>query len=273
MATTAFSFPVDHTWQLLAWAGVTHHFFSVSPETIIYTWVALGCIFLLALVGRLSIVWYPRTTIAYLYLASIRAIMQMITQAPKSSEVRYVKFFTALLCFLLICNCLIIIPYLEEPTKDLNTTLALSLITFLYIQKEAIKAHGLIPYLNEFFKTPFAVSGIYPRLTLRSICMTAVRILGNLIVGCAMLPLEIMGKLSNIISLAFRLFGNILTGSLISSLWLSCRSGSLLWHTIGLLSGANLLITLLFGLLEGGVQAFVFVMLSVSFLSRSLQHH
>lgn len=274
MATESFGFVSEHMWHPLTWFGCAENsLYALSPETIQYTWFTLGIIAIIAIVGRISVIYYPRSTIAFITLFCIRNLMGIIFYSCKKTELRYVRFLTTLLIFLLVSNCIIVIPYLEEPTKDINTTLALSIIVFLYIQKESIRAHGLLVHLNEFFKTPIAVSGVYHEWNMYSLIMLALRIIGNIFIGLAMLPLELMGKLSSIISLAFRLFGNILTGSTIASLWLSFRSGSLLWHTIGLVTGINIIITLFFGLFEGCIQAFVFFMLSLSFLSRALQNH
>jgi len=263
----------SHQWRPFAWLGLEHAFFSVEADTVIYTWVALGIIALLAIAGRICIVRYPHTVPGYSARWFLRTFLGMVNQASDRYYYRYVSFFISLFLFLLICNCLILIPTLEEPTKDLNTTLALSIVTFLFIQREAVMAHGLIPYLNEFFKTPFAVRGVYDRTTVWSVMMMGLRGLGNFIVGALLLPIELLSKCSSIISLSFRLFGNILAGSVISSLWLQFRSSSIVWQLIGLLGGLNLLITLFFGILEGCIQAFVFVMLSISLLSRALQRH
>ncbi len=274
MATEAFGFADEHMWYPLRWLGFPMtSLYAVSPETIQCTWAVIVIIGVLAFLGRISVIHYPRSKAAFVTLFFVRTLMDMIVYSCKKHDLRYVRFFIPLLMFLLVSNCIIVIPYLEEPTKDINTTLALSLIVFFYIQKEAIIMHGFWNHLNEFFKTPIAVRGVYNRWNLYGMSMIILRSIGNICIGVAMLPLEIMGKASSIISLAFRLFGNILTGSIIASLWLSFRSGSLFWHTVGLVTGINLVITLFFGLFEGCIQAFVFFMLSVSFLSRALQDH
>lgn len=263
----------EHQWKPLAWFGFNHPFWALEAETVVYTWVALGFMALLALAGRIWLVRYPNSLVGFSIKWCTRSLMSMITQACKRYEYRYISFFFTLFVFLLVCNCLIVVPFMEEPTKDLNTTLALSILTFLFIQYEAVRVHGLLPHLNDYFKTPFAVRGVYRTVTPYAIFMLFLRVVGNIAVGLMALPLELMGKLSNIISLAFRLFGNILAGSVISSLWLKFRSGSVVWHVVGVVTGINLLITLFFGIFEGCVQAFVFVMLSLTFLSRALQHN
>jgi F-type H+-transporting ATPase subunit a len=84
-------------------------------------------------------------------------------------------------------------------------------------------------------------------------------------------PLNVIGKLSSIVSISFRLFGNVFGGSIISKIYLSFISGSIIFETIGLLSGINFLIIIFFGLFEGFIQAFVFAMLTMTYLSVAIQ--
>ena len=143
--------------------------------------------------------------------------------------------------FIVLSNSLSIIPGAEEPTKDINTTLALGLISFLYVQLYAIASNGLWSYIKEFF-SPFFL----------------------------MLPLNVIGKLATIVSMSFRLFGNIFGGSTISAIYFNLIYGAPLYEAIGAFSGINLIIILFFGLFEGVIQAFVFAMLSLTYLAAAL---
>lgn len=259
-----------HQWQLGVYSTPWTRF---EAEIMLYTWIVLGIITLISIAARFALLWYPDSMASFVIKWCVRTTMQAIKRTCHKLPHRYVAFFVSLFIFLLVSNCLIVFPTLEEPTKDLNTTLALSLITFLFVQGEAIYHHGLIFYLNDLFKTPIAVRGVYQKLTFSTVVLLGLRIVGNVILGTLMLPLELLSKLSGIISLAFRLFGNILAGSVIASLWLQFRSGSWILQLLGLLTGFNLLIALFFGLFEGSVQAFVFVMLGLSALGRVLQTH
>lgn len=259
-----------HQWHL---GNYDSPWTRVEADTVMYTWAVIGIITLISCLARWALLWYPDSMVSFAIKWCLRTAMKAIEHSCHKLPHRYITFFSALFIFLLISNCLIVIPTFEEPTKDLNTTLALSLITFLFVQMEAIYHHGFIAYANDLFKTPIAVRGVYAKLTLSTSILLVLRVLGNILLGTLMLPLELLGKLSGIISLAFRLFGNILAGSVIATLWLSFRSGSWLWQFFGLLSGFNLLIMLFFGIFEGSVQAFVFVMLGLSSLGRALQPH
>jgi F-type H+-transporting ATPase subunit a len=226
----------------LAQFGFNHPFFAVHTATVVYTWVVLLFLLVFAVIGRISL-HYPNSIPGFTYRKFIRIFTNMVHQALDVFEYRYYTFIATLFMFILFCNCLIIIPGLEEPTKDLNTTFALALIAFFYAQREGIHAHGIKEYIKEYFK-PFFI----------------------------MFPLEILSKVATIISLSFRLFGNISGGAIITTLWHNAIKGSLIKHLIGSLFGINLVLMLFFGIFEGFIQAFVFSVLSLTYITMAVQH-
>jgi F-type H+-transporting ATPase subunit a len=124
-------------------------------------------------------------------------------------------------------------PAFEEPTADYNVPLALALLFVLAIGHGAhIKKHGIIGYVKSYFD-PGGVMGVI------------------------MFPLNIVGKIAELVSISFRLFGNIFGGVVI----IIVVSGLLnhLILPIGLLA--------FFGVFVGTVQAFVFTMLSLTYIS------
>lgn len=261
-----------HQWHPFARFGLTSPLFAVEADTVTYTLVALAIIVLLALLARISL-YYPNSVPAYITKQYARAFMKLIEQYFNYFSFKYFAFIASLFTFLVVCNCLVIIPTMEEPTKDLNTTIALSLISFLYIQKESLQAHGIIPYLNEYFKTPLQITGVYAELTFFTIFAMIGRIFLNFIIAILLFPIELLGKAANILSLSFRLFGNIFGGSVIGLLWSHFKSGSILWQTFGFITGFNLLLLLFFGIFEGVIQALVFTILSVTYLSSAIRTH
>jgi F-type H+-transporting ATPase subunit a len=227
------------TWHPFASLGMHHTFLAINKQTIICTWVALFLIFLCVLPTRFIL--RSKSLLRYVVLSFVRSFIQLTEQTLGSLYLNHFYFMTSLFCFIFVCNILNIFPGLEEPTKDLNTALALGIISFVYTQVYAIKIQGLREYLKEYFSPLFI-----------------------------MLPINIIGKLSSLISISFRLFGNIFGGAAISHIYVSAIKGSLLFEIIGLLSGVNILITLFFGLFEGFLQAFVFSMLTITYLSMSM---
>lgn len=231
------------TFDLGAYFGSSSSFLQVNLDTLIRTWVVLIILCILVLLARRSLK-KPDTVHGYITESYVRMIMGTVTQGLGCFKYRHCAFLGSIFTYILLCNIAVILPFMEEPTNDLNTTLALALISFIYVQKEGIRAHGLGGYLKELCKPIFVF-----------------------------FPLEVLGKLATIVSLSFRLFGNIFGGSVISTMWHQAISGSLLAQSLGLLFGINLIIMLFFGLFEGLIQAFVFSILSLTYLSMTIAHH
>jgi len=97
---------------------------------------------------------------------------------------KYLPLVAAVGLFVFVANVIGIIPGFESPTSNINVTLALALMVFVYYNYEGIKKHGLINYLKHFAGPVKALSPL-------------------------MFPIEVVSHISRIISLSFRLFGNI----------------------------------------------------------------
>lgn len=232
---------IEHHWNLLGWAGIKHPFWLVNVDLIIQTWIVLAVLCLCIVIIRFLLL-KKTSSLRFLIISFFSSFIDLCTQTLGQWNFHHFAFVTSLFIFIFFCNCIAIIPWTEEPTKDLNTTLALGIIAFLYKEFYAIYTHGIKSYIKDFFE-PFFV----------------------------MFPLNIIGHFSKIISISFRLFGNIFGGSIIAGIYFSALAGSLLFELIGLLSGLNLVIILFFVVFEGLIQAFVFSMLSLTYLAIAIQ--
>ena len=227
-------------WNPFKEYGLKHSFFNFTLSTITATWVVLGVIISLIVLGRL---YYKnkKSRLRYVFTISTKSFMDLCTQTLGVFDFHHFSFIFSLFIFILICNFISLIPHVEEPTADLSTTLALGTLSFLYVNYYAIKAQGIKEYSKEFFQ-PFFV----------------------------MFPLNVVGKLASIISISFRLFGNLLGGSVISNIYMASINSHWIATAINFL-GFNLLIAFFFTLFGGGIQAFVFAMLSLTYLSLGIQ--
>jgi len=97
---------------------------------------------------------------------------------------KYLPLVAAVGMFVFVSNVIGIIPGFESPTSNINVTLPLALLVFFYYNYEGIKKNGVVKYFAHF--------------------AGPVKILAPL-----MFPIEIVSHLSRIISLSFRLMGNI----------------------------------------------------------------
>lgn len=132
--------------------------------------------------------------------------------------------------------------FLEEPTKSVNTDLALGLIVFLLVHAYGIRNKGLYRYIRSFADDPFPMKG-------------------PLILFFWLNPffyLNVIGAIANVVSHSFRLFGNVFGGGMIIVIVSTLLKFFLL--PVGLFA--------FFGLFSGLVQAFVFTMLAVTYIQQ-----
>ena len=104
---------------------------------------------------------------------------------------KYLPLIAALGLFVLVNNLIGIIPGFESPTSNINVTLTLALIVFLYYNYEGIKAQGAYKYFKNF------------------VHLGEMNPIAKFAMSLLMYPIEIVSHISRIISLSFRLFGNI----------------------------------------------------------------
>jgi F-type H+-transporting ATPase subunit a len=102
----------------------------------------------------------------------------------EESARKYLPLVATVGIFVFLANVIGIIPGFESPTSNINVTLPLALVVFIYYNYEGIKENGVKKYFAHF--------------------MGPVPVLAPL-----MFPIEIVSHISRIISLSFRLFGNI----------------------------------------------------------------
>jgi F-type H+-transporting ATPase subunit a len=138
-----------------------------------------------------------------------------------------------------------IIPFLRGISVDLNFTIALALISVVFIQVIGFQAQGF-GYLSKFFNTRR---------------MFTVPFFGamDFLVGL----LELISELSKILSFAFRLFGNMFAGVVLAAV------------VIGMLGRVTIIPSMLmmFEMFVGVIQAFVFGMLTMVFMAQATVGH
>ncbi len=146
-------------------------------------------------------------------------------------------------------------------TADVNTTLAMAITVFLLTQYIGISEKGLLHYFEEFFTGHFKSDGI----------------VGKIVLAPLNLLLHIIQELSRPLSLSLRLFGNMYAGELIfvliAGLTLESSFAHFSTYGWGLVQFAADVIWTLFHILIITLQAFIFGMLTVIYLSLAAQEH
>ena len=97
----------------------------------------------------------------------------------------YIPLLGSLMVFVLVANLISIVPVMKSPTADINTTIGLALVIVLSVHIYGILKKGFWTYLKEF-ASPIVL-----------------------------FPIELIGQVSRTLSLAMRLFGNVLSGDLV----------------------------------------------------------
>ena len=197
-------------------------------ETMVMAWIVFAALLLFAFFATHKRGFVPGRVqiVAELIVGQLYKLTEDALDRRRAEK--YGPMICALFLFLLLSNWLGIIPHLDEPTKDLNTPLAFGLMGFIVAHWAGIKSKGFKAYASEYFQPMFF-----------------------------MMPLNLIGELAKIVSISFRLFGNIMGGSIIILVI------SHLSHSIILPPFLNAF----FGLFVGTVQAFVFTMLTVVYIS------
>ena len=204
------------------------HNITINLEVVVMTWIVFALLIVLGLFASYKRKILPRPIQALGEL--IISLLYALTEDALGKELAktYAPLICALFMFLLLSNWLGIIPHLEEPTKDLNTTLGLGIMGFFIAHYAGIRSKGFKAYIKEYFQPIFF-----------------------------MMPLNVIGELAKIVSISFRLFGNIMGGSIII-LVVSYLTYSVVLPPF--LYG-------FFGLFVGTIQAFVFTMLTIVYIS------
>lgn len=233
-------FSNENAWNPFERLGFHSDFFYINIDTVIYTWIALLVLVLLIITCRFLI--HKSTIVHYLVQSFITFFIDLVTQSLGIFNYHHFAFVFSIFTFILLCNWISLIPFIEEPTKNINTALALGIISFFYKEFYTIRIHGFSAYLQEFLHPIFI-----------------------------MFPLNVISHFSKIISISFRLFGNIFGGAIITQIYLNALTISPLAQLAGLFSGINFLVLSFFIIFEGLIQAFVFTMLTVTYLSIAIQ--
>jgi F-type H+-transporting ATPase subunit a len=162
----------------------------------------------------------------------VDGLLAQIRESTRQEPEQFLPLLGTLFIFILVSNLLSVVPAFHSPTGSLSTTTALALIVFLAVPYYGIRQHGLANYLSGYLQpTPF------------------------------MLPFNVIGEISRTFALAVRLFGNIMSGTMMGAILLVIAP---LFFPV---------IMQLLGLLIGVVQAYIFVVLAAVFIASGLQAH
>jgi F-type H+-transporting ATPase subunit a len=209
-----------------------HGWFKIN-ETIVTTWALM----LFMVVGAWLITRKLTTDIkisrwqAALEII-VAGIKKQIEEVGLAQPEKYLGFIGTLFSFIAVANLLTIFPVYEPPTGSLSTTTALALSVFFAVPFYGIRERGLTAYLKSFAEPTII-----------------------------MLPFNIVSELTHTLALAMRLFGNMMSGTMILGILLIITP-----LVFPMIMSA-------LGLLIGMIQAYIFGVLATVYIAAAIGSH
>lgn len=208
-------------WVIWSWHGYN------LTATVVFTWVVMALLVIGArlLAARLTDDETPSRWQSVIEVL-VTTVRDQIREASGQDPGRYVPFIGTLFLFIATCNLLAVVPGFEPPTGSLSTTTALALCVLAAVPLYGIMQRGLWAYLKGYLTpTPF------------------------------MLPFNVLGEFTRTIALAIRLYGNVMSGTVIVAILLT------------LTPFVFPLVMQLLGLLTGMIQAYIFAVLATVYIA------
>jgi len=156
----------------------------------------------------------------------VSMIQDQIEEVSQQDPRRYMLFIGSLFLFIAVSNLLSIVPGFHPPTGSLSTTAALAICVFFAVPIFGISQQGVGNYLRQYLK-PSPI----------------------------MLPFNIIGEVSRTLALAVRLFGNVMSGSMLVAILLAI---------VPLIFP---IVMQVLGLLTGLIQAYIFAILAMVYIA------
>jgi F-type H+-transporting ATPase subunit a len=209
--------------QWILWRG----FGFELNATIAFTWLVMAILVFasLAATARLSDSDQPSRWQSLLE-AIVTGILDQIRDIGARQPERYLPFIGTLFLFIATSNLLAAAPGYMPPTGSLSTTTALALAVLVAVPAYGVARNGVAAYLKNYAR---------PSLF--------------------MLPFNVIGELSRTIALAVRLYGNVMSGTVIVGILISIAP---FFFPI---------VMQLLGLLTGLIQAYIFAVLATVYIA------
>jgi F-type H+-transporting ATPase subunit a len=201
--------------------------------TIAFTWLVMALLTLVSwLVTRRLSTGTEMSRWQNLLEVLVTGMRDQIRAVSHQDPGRYLPFVGTLFMFIGMSNLLAVVPAYLPPTGSLSTTTALAICVFVAVPLYGVVYEGPLGYLLHYVKP-----------------------------SVLMLPFNIIGELSRTLALAVRLYGNIMSGTVIVAILLS------------LTPYFFPIVMQLLGLLTGMIQAYIFAVLAMVYIASATSAH
>jgi F-type H+-transporting ATPase subunit a len=209
--------------QILLWQWGPLHL----NATIVWTWVIMALITVVCWLVSRRLQSGPQMSRWQNALeVLVTGLRDQIRDVSRQDPGQYLPFVGTLFIFIAVSNLLSIVPFYIPPTGSLSTTTALALCVLMAVPLYGVLHQGPLGYLRHYIQpTPL------------------------------MLPFNLIGEASRTVALAVRLYGNIMSGTVIVGILLSLTP---FFFPI---------VMQLLGLLTGMIQAYIFAVLAMVYIA------
>jgi len=212
---------------LFEWAGLRLN------ATIVFTWLVMAL-----LAGSARLITLRLTSAEtpsrwqILLEVLVTGMREQIRQVSQQDPGRYLAFVGTLFLFIATSNVLAVVPGFLPPTGSLSTTTALALCVLAAVPLYGIVERGLLGYLRTYLQPTFL-----------------------------MMPFNILGEISRTVALAVRLYGNVMSGTILAAI------------LITIIPFFFPVLLQLLGLLTGLIQAYIFAVLAMVYIAAATRAH
>ncbi|HUI67290.1 MAG TPA: F0F1 ATP synthase subunit A [Nitrospirota bacterium] len=154
------------------------------PEHVTYTWLAMAILIGLSLAARFSLKKTAPTGFQNFFEVIVGGLENFVEEIMGPEGKHYLTLIGSLFLFILVCNLQGLFPGFDSPTANINTTLALALVSFSATHYIGIRKHGF-GYIKHFFGPMWVLAPF-------------------------MFIIEVISHLARVLSLSIRLFGNMI---------------------------------------------------------------
>jgi F-type H+-transporting ATPase subunit a len=201
--------------------------------TIVYTWIVMAVIVLGAYVATRGVSATLRPgRWQNLLEVLVSGMRDQIREVSQHDPGPYLPFIGTLFLFIATSNVLSVVPGFTPPTGSLSTTTALALCVLVAVPLYGIAERGLRSYLKGYIR---------PNLF--------------------MLPFNLIGEMSRTVALAVRLYGNVMSGTVVAAILLS------------IVPFFFPIVMQVLGLLTGLIQAYIFAVLAMVYIASATRAH
>lgn len=202
--------------------------------TIVYTWVVMALLVLFSIYVSRKLTSDPKKITRGQNILEIVVInvRNQIKEVSQQKPDRYLSFIGTLFIFIAVSNLLGVIPGFRPPTGSLSTTTALAVSVFIAVPVFGIASRGLLGYFKQY---------LHP--------------------SPIMLPFNIIGDFSRTLALAVRLFGNVMSGTMLVAILLA------------IIPLVFPIVMQAFGMLTGFIQAYIFAVLAMVYIASATSVH